>query len=50
MACARGLGLGAGAILLQFKIDPGSSGDPMARRKVTCIAAPPGAKLEVVGS
>jgi hypothetical protein len=26
------------------------SGDPMARREVTRIAAPPGAKLEVIGS
>ena len=37
-------------ILLQLEIDPGSSGDPMARREVTPIAAPPGAKLEVIGS
>jgi len=36
--------------LLQLKIDPGSSGDPMARREVTRIAAPPGAKLELIGS
>jgi len=36
--------------LLQLKIDPGLSGDPMARREMTCIAAPPGAKLEVIGS
>jgi len=36
--------------LLQLKVDPGSSGDPMARREVTRIAAPPGAKLEGIGS
>lgn len=37
-------------ILLRLKIDPGSSGDPTARREVTRIAAPPGANLEVIGS
>jgi hypothetical protein len=36
--------------LLQLKIDPASRGDPMARREVTRIAAPPGAKLDLVGS
>jgi hypothetical protein len=36
--------------LLQLEIDPGSSGDPMARREVTRIAAPPSAKIEVIGS
>jgi hypothetical protein len=28
----------------------GERGHPMARREVTRIAAPPGAKLEVIGS
>ena len=37
-------------ILLQLKIDPGSSRDPVVRRKVTRIAAPPGAKLKFIGS
>ena len=37
-------------ILLRLKIDPGSSGDPTARREVTRIAAPPGAKLARIGS
>jgi len=31
-------------------LDPGSSGDPMARREVTRIAAPPAAKLDTIGS